>query len=133
MRVSLGFPEPAYEKQLLLKGDARAQLPKLNATITADELRTMQANAAKVQVSEALAMYVHRLLVATRTGAAGLGHGLSPRAGLSLLAAARAHALLSGQTYVAPDDVQAVFIAVAGHRMPGGNELAARVLSSTPT
>ncbi len=132
MRVSLGFPEPAYEKQLLLAGDARQHLTRLTPLVSADSLRSLQTSAAAVQVSEALATYVHRLLVATRTGASGFGYGLSPRAGLGLLSAARAHAYLNAQPYVAPDDVQAVFTSVAAHRLPGGNDAAVRVLESTP-
>lgn len=133
MRLSLGFPEPAYEKELLLSGDARQRLQGLKPVVDAETLRSLQTASSTVHVSEDLASYVHRLLVATRTGANGFGHGLSPRAGLGLLTAARAHAYIAGQRYVAPDDVQAVFGAVAGHRLPGGQEAAARVLESTPT
>jgi MoxR-like ATPase len=130
MRVSLGYPDAEHEKQLLLAGDARAQLAGIAPQVSAEELRTVQRAAMSVQTTAPLIAYVHRLLVATRTGANGFGHGLSPRAGLALVAAARAYAYLSGQTYVAPDDVQAVFGAVASHRLPGGDEAVRRVVES---
>ena len=130
MRVSLGYPDAEHEKTLLLAGDARAQLAGITPQISADELRSLQRAASAVQTTEALVAYVHRLLVATRTGANGFGHGLSPRAGLALIAAARAHAYIAGQSYVAPDDVQAVFGAVASHRLPGGDEAVRRVVET---
>ncbi len=130
MRVSLGYPDAAHEKQLLLAGDARAHLNELTPQVSADDLRALQRQASMVAISEALVGYVHRLLVATRTGASGLGHGLSPRAGLGVIAAARAHAYLSAQPYVAPDDVQAVFASIASHRLPGGNDSVSRVMES---
>ncbi len=84
-----------------------------------------QREAAAVHVAPALLDYVQALLAATRgnvgSGAdAGARRGLSPRAGLMLLAAARAWAMLSGRPMVLPEDVQAVFPSVAGHRLAGG-------------
>src|SRR5205085_12080217 len=88
-----------------------------------------QREAARVHVAPALLDYVQALLAATRGTTedrvnqaidAGTRRGLSPRAGLLLMAAARAWALLDGRPMVLPEDVQAVFPAVAGHRLAGG-------------
>ena len=73
-----------------------------------------------MHVAPALLDYVQALIAATRgAGAAGIQRGLSPRAGLLLLAASRAWALLAGRPMVLPEDVQAVFPAIAGHRIAG--------------
>jgi len=125
MSIELGYPDAAAERELLMGGDRRAQIPGIAAL--ADPLRLLgwQREAAAVHVSPALLDYVQALLAATRgntgNGAdAGGRRGLSPRAGLLLLAAARAWALLCGRPMVLPEDVQAVFPAVAGHRLAGG-------------
>jgi MoxR-like ATPase len=132
MRVSLGYPDAEHEQKLLLAGDARAQLPQLTPQVSSDDLRSLQNMVSKTHVSDVLVGYVHRLLMASRKGVSGLGHGLSPRAGLALIAAARAHAFLAQQSYVAPDHVQEVFSAVAAHRLPGGVDAAQQVLETTP-
>ena len=91
-----------------------------------------------VNTSPALIDYVQALLAASRVDAE-IRVGLSPRAGLALLNAARANALLDGRAYCLPEDVQAVFVAAAAHRItPGGashlgrDQLAQRLLESTP-
>lgn len=76
----------------------------------------LQGQASQVHVSDALADYVQALLAASREMDAA-GGGLSPRAGLGLLNAARAWSLIEGRDMVVPEDVQAVFAAVAGHRL----------------
>jgi MoxR-like ATPase len=78
-----------------------------------------------VHVAPALLDYIQALLAATRGNVgggadAGARRGLSPRAGILLLAAARAWALVAGRPMVVPEDVQAVFPSVAGHRLAGG-------------
>ena len=125
MSIELGYPDAAAERELLSGGDRRAQIPRIAALADPPLLLAWQREAAAVHVSPALLDYVQALLAATRgnTGSgadAGARRGLSPRAGLLLLAAARAWALLSGRPMVLPEDVQAVFAAVAGHRLAGG-------------
>lgn len=116
MRISLGFPDRAAERALLLGEDRRGMLAGKSAVIGGEAFMRMQSAASKVHVSDRLADYVQALLAATReTGVAG--GGLSPRAGLGLLAAARAWALIEGREMVLPEDVQAVFPCVAAHRM----------------
>lgn len=116
MRLSLGYPARAAEKALLL-GDARRELlPQLAPVLDHGELAAIQALIPQVRASDALIDYVLRLVEATRSEPQ-FAWGLSPRASLALLAAARAWAFLAGREYVIPEDVQAVLPAVAGHRL----------------
>ena len=92
--------------------------------VAADGTALLQREAAAVHVAPALLDYVQALLAASRgtgggTHLSGIQRGLSPRAGLLLVAAARAWALVAGRPMVLPEDVQAVFPAVAGHRLAG--------------
>ena len=122
MAIELGYPDPAAERELLLSGDRRARIPDLTACADAATLVAWQREAAAVHVAPALLDYIQGLLAASRGtggGAPRLQRGLSPRAGLLLLAASRAWALLAGRPMVLPEDVQAVFPSVAGHRLAG--------------
>lgn len=136
MRLSLGYPPPEAELALLSGQDRRAR--KAIARVTdRTQLMQLQNSCAEVFVSEAIARYVLRLLTASRNHG-GVLQGLSPRAGLSLLAAARAFALTEGRDFVAPEDVQAVWPAVAAHRLQGKDTrsltsaVVDELLSSTP-
>jgi MoxR-like ATPase len=122
--IELGYPDPAAERELLISGDRRVRIPTLAACADPPTLLAWQREAVAVHVAPALLDYVQALLAASRgtgSGATGSGiqRGLSPRAGLLLVAAARAWALLAGRPMVLPEDVQAVFPAVAGHRLAG--------------
>ena len=126
MCLSLGYPDAAAERSLLLGEDGRELLRRLPPLLDRDRLEQLQRQAQQVHVAPALADYVQRLLGASRDSR-GLLTGLSPRAGLALLRAARAHALLQAREYCGPEDVQAVLPAVAVHRLvavgestPGG-------------
>lgn len=125
MAIELGYPDPAAERELLISGDRRVRIAALSACADPATLLAWQREAVAVHVAPALLDYVQALLAASRgTGsdaAAGpaIQRGLSPRAGLLLVAAARAWALLAGRPMVLPEDVQAVFAAVAGHRLAG--------------
>lgn len=115
LRIHLGYPEREAERALLLGEDRRSLLARLEPVLGAAELRALQANVAQVHVAPALVSYLLGLLEATRSG-----HyltGLSPRAGLALLAAARAWAFLEGRDMVLPEDLQAVFAPVTAHRL----------------
>ncbi|MDE1165665.1 MAG: AAA family ATPase [Pseudomonas sp.] len=139
MRLSLGYPAKAAEKALLLGESRRELLPRMEAVLDHAQLAALQAAARAVRVSDALVDYVLRLVEATRTQAQ-FAWGLSPRASLALLAAARAWALLVGRDYVIPEDVQAVLPAVAGHRLreradptgQGGGALVQWLLKEVP-
>lgn len=116
MRLSLGYPARAAEKALLAGGSRRQMLPRLEPLLDHAGLAAAQAEVASVRASDALIDYVLRLVEATRSQSQ-FAWGLSPRASLGLLAAARAWAYLAGRDYVIPEDVQAVLPAVAGHRL----------------
>jgi MoxR-like ATPase len=125
MAIELGYPEPAAERELLISGDRRVRIATLNPCADAATLLAWQREAFAVHVAPALLDYVQALLAASRgTGSNGIvtaasARGLSPRAGLLLVAAARAWALLAGRPMVLPEDVQAVFTSVAAHRLAG--------------
>jgi len=122
MRIELGYPDPAAERALLL-GDSRRQLlNELQPVIDPESLTTMQQACSEVHVSAPLADYVQALLGHTRHNAQ-IPIGLSPRAGLGLIAAARAWAWLDGREHVEPEDVQRVFPSVAGHRIGLGQDV----------
>ena len=116
MRLSLGYPARAAERALLLGEARRDLLPRLEPILDHAELAAIQALHPQVRTSDALVDYVLRLVEATRSEAQ-FAWGLSPRASLALLAAARAWAFLANRDYVIPEDVQAVLPAVVGHRL----------------
>ncbi len=123
MAIELGYPDAAAERELLSGGDRRARIDELQALADPATLAEWQREATNVHVAPALLDYVQALLAATRGlagGEVGTRRGLSPRAGLMLLGAARAWALIAGRPMVLPEDVQAVFPSVAGHRLAGG-------------
>jgi len=116
MRLSMGFPPRVAERALLLEQDRRTLLAELQPSLTPAQLREAQVLVGKVVTTPALVDYLLALIEATRRHP-GLKQGLSPRAGLALRRAAQAWALLEGRNGVIPEDVQAVFPAVAGHRL----------------
>jgi MoxR-like ATPase len=116
MRISLGYPDPAAERALLAGGDRRVLLKELSPCMDPATLLAWQDRVDGIHVAPALLDYVQALLAATRA-APHWDLGLSPRAGLALLRAARAWALIDGRPQVVPEDVQAVLPSVAGHRL----------------
>ncbi len=118
VRLSLGYPDPAFERVLYLGGAAR---PVEQAALSPDQVLALQQSAAQVYASPALVDYVLALVGATRDMGRFV-HGLSPRAGQALLGVARGWALLHGRDTVVPEDVQAVFPAVATHRLQPAGE-----------
>jgi MoxR-like ATPase len=116
MRIELGYPERGAERALLAAGGQRAHADQLRALLQAGDVTELQRAAATVHAAAPLIDYVQAVVEATRRDPAFL-HGLSPRAGLGLLAAARAWAWLAGRDMVLPDDIQDVLPAVARHRL----------------
>jgi MoxR-like ATPase len=116
MRISLGYPDRAAERELLMGHDRRSMLDALPSLLDAAELNTLQQQVLAVHAADPLLNYVQDLIAATRSGHWFL-QGLSPRAGIALVRAAKAQALLSGRNYVAPDDVQAVLPQTIAHRL----------------
>lgn len=116
MRIQLGYPDRTAERALLMGEDRRELLARQTPVITPEQIATLQQAARSTLVSERIIDYVQRLLAQSRQSAVFDG-GLSPRAGIGLLAAARAWALIQGRGHVLPEDVQAVFPSVATHRL----------------
>ena len=116
MRISLGYPSPAMEREVLLDAGRHTRIGGLEAVLTPAEVIALQARVGSVQVAPLLLDYVQALIAHTRRDTT-LQLGLSPRAGQGLVRAARAWALLQGRSGVLPEDVQAVLPAVAGHRL----------------
>ena len=116
MCISLGYPDRASERALLAGEDRRHLVERLGAVMNPAELGLAQAAVQKVHASEALLDYLQALIAATRSGQ-WFVEGLSPRAGIAILRAARARALLAQRDYVAPDDLQAILPQTAAHRL----------------
>ena len=116
MRVELGYPDRAAERALLAGADRRKIAAQLKPVMSVADFEAMQIAAAKLHVSPALIDYIQALIEASRR-APQFASGLSPRAGLGLLAAARAWAYVASRDAVLPEDVQAVLPNVAVHRL----------------
>ncbi|MFZ4286767.1 AAA family ATPase [Variovorax sp. HJSM1_2] len=116
MRISLGYPDRAAERVLLAGQDPRERVETLDPLLTLAELQQLQQQVLKIHTGAPLLEYVQDLLAATRSGR-WFVQGLSPRAGIAIVRAAKAQALLSGRDYVAPDDVQAILPQTVAHRL----------------
>ncbi|MEO6363418.1 MAG: AAA family ATPase [Caldimonas sp.] len=116
MCITLGYPDRKSERELLAGADRREAIGKLGAVMTPAELLAAQQAVQAVHASEALLDYLQLIIATTRSGA-WFDAGLSPRAGVAVLRAARARALLGGRDYVAPDDVQYVLPQTIAHRL----------------
>ena len=116
MCITLGYPDRLAERALLAGEDRRAVLTSLKPVMTPQDLQQAQAAAAQVVASDALLDYLQALVQATRSGR-WFVQGLSPRAAIAVLRAARARALMAGRDYVAPDDLQAILPQTIAHRL----------------
>ncbi len=116
MRLDLGFPDRAAERRLLTEDPRRTMLDRQVAVLSAEQVAQAQKAAQAVQVAGALIDYLQDLLAASRA-MPEMNGGFSPRAGLGLLMATRAYALLAGRGYALPEDLQAVAPAVLAHRL----------------
>ena len=116
LRLAMGYPSAQAERELLRGTDRRDLIARAVPKLDDTQVRALREAVSQVHASDALVDYVQALLTRSRQHA-GVRVGLSPRAGLALLRAARAHALLLGRGHVVPEDVQTLFVAVAGHRL----------------
>ena len=116
MCITLGYPDRVSERALLSGRDRREAIHELQAVMSPADLQAAQQAVLAVHASEPLLDYLQALIAATRDGR-WFVEGLSPRAGISLLRAAKAHALLDARDYVAPDDMQAVLPQTVAHRL----------------
>jgi MoxR-like ATPase len=134
MRVHLGYPAPAAERELLKGVDRRALVDSLEPVISVETLKALQKRILDIHVAPALLDYVQALVAHTRN-ASSVQTGLSPRAAIGLLRAARAIALIAGRDAVIPEHIQEVFAAVVEHRMRrrgGGEAAVAPMLEAVP-
>jgi MoxR-like ATPase len=116
MRISLGFPDVAAEKQILLSESSHDSYKKLLPCVDTDKLMAMQTAVSQVTVSNNIIEYVIALNHVSRHQNF-VGRPLSPRAGQALVSAAKAWAFMEERTYVIPEDVQTVFSSVCQHRL----------------
>ncbi len=116
IRISLGYPDHAAEAAMLAAHESGDQVQALRPVVTAAEVLAAQDAAARIRATAPLRDYVVRLLWRTRDDPR-VDLGASPRAGLMLLRAAKAHAMLAGRDHALPDDVQALAEPVLAHRM----------------
>lgn len=133
VRISLGYPEPSTERELLKGKNGRVLLNGIQQVLNEQRLKALQSLVPQIRLSDALLDYIQRLLAYTRNPEV-CQLGLSPRGALALVKSAQSWALVQGRGHVLPEDVQAVFIAVAGHRLVGrqetqGEQLARHILS----
>lgn len=138
MRISLGYPDRAAERKLLAGQDRRDLVERLPSLLTQAELQQLQQQVLAIHAADPLLDYVQDLIAATRSGQ-WFVQGLSPRAGIAVVRAAKAQALLSGRDYVAPDDVQAILPQTIAHRLipvsdagRGANEQVRALLQAVP-
>ncbi len=137
LRLTLGYPGEDAERALLSGVDRRDLIAQVTPVLGDADVVQLRHAVSAVQASEALVNYVQALLARSRRHP-GVRVGLSPRAGLALLRASRAYALLLGRSHVVPEDVQALFAAVAAHRLVadadagGDHALAKAILHAVP-
>ncbi len=138
LRMNLGYPDRDAERTMLGAIDRREVLGALSPCLAPEQIIELRHACTAIFASAALIDYVQALLAASREHPE-IRVGLSPRAGLALLGAARAHALLAGRALCLPEDVQAVFPFVASHRLTPSasarasrDKLALQVLETTP-
>ncbi len=127
MRIKLGYPDHAAERALLKGEDRRELIAKIAPAMSVENLLALQADVTRIFVSDALVDYVQALVNHTRDSAR-FDTGLSPRAGLAILRAAQAWALMAGRQQVLPEDVQTIVPAVVGHRLHPVSSSEAKVL-----
>jgi MoxR-like ATPase len=137
LRLTLGYPGEEAERALLSGTDRRELIAQAKPILGNADVLALRTAAADVHTGDPLVSYVQALLARSRRHP-GVRVGLSPRAGLALLRAARAYALLLGREHVVPEDVQALFAPVAAHRLVAdadagdGASLARAILHAVP-
>lgn len=116
MRLTIGYPDRQAEREILTGGDRQAYARTQAPILKPEDALTLRERARAIRTSGPLLDYIQDLLAASRARP-DWGGGLSPRAGLGLLDATRAFALLAARDYALPEDAQAVATAVLAHRL----------------
>ncbi|KPZ71700.1 MULTISPECIES: AAA family ATPase [unclassified Shewanella] len=127
MRISIGYPNEQAELEMLKSDTAKNTATTMPQCFTPDELITLQSLVQKVSASDAVLKYLIHLAQYSREQADG--NGLSPRASIALLDAAKAWAFMHQRNYVVPEDIQAVFHCVAEHRIRNNNPIQGQAIS----
>ncbi|MEE8481855.1 MAG: MoxR family ATPase [Acidiferrobacterales bacterium] len=137
LRIEMGYPDRKAERELLKGRDRRQLYAELQPSLSETKLLHLQQQVAQVNASDALLEYVQDLLAASRSSKLFI-NGLSPRAGLGLVQAARAWAFIHGRSMVLPEDVQAIAASVMVHRLHSAasgqpeSELVQQLIDSVP-
>ncbi|MCH8105905.1 MAG: MoxR family ATPase [Proteobacteria bacterium] len=116
MRIKLGYPDAEAERALFAGGNPRDKLDQITAVVSIDRFLEIQQAVENIHCSGPLIQYVQDLIQATRNPGLFV-YGISPRAGLAIIRASKAWALMSGRDYIEPGDVKAIFAVVTGHRL----------------
>ncbi|MEW4983704.1 MAG: MoxR family ATPase [Cycloclasticus sp.] len=124
MRLSIGYPDTESEKKLLNGTNTRRQLESSKPVISSDQLVSLQQQVLDINAAEPLIAYVQALLEFSRSSPL-FTQGLSPRAGIALIQAAKAWALIDGRDSVYPEDIQALLPSITEHRLQLQNNVAA--------
>lgn len=119
MSLTLDLPPRDIEKQILTGKSIKSQIESLDPIIKIDQLTSLMKKVDEIHMDESIYEYILDLLSALRGGQSNLFHNVSIRAGLDLVKASKAHALIEGRQFVTPDDVQNICTAVMGHRVGG--------------
>jgi MoxR-like ATPase len=138
MKISLGYPDQAAERALFSGDNPRELMHRLQPVVSVDRFIAMQTAVDTIHCSDPLLDYVQRLIQGTRNPGLFV-YGLSPRAGLAIIQACKAWALMNGRSHAEPGDVQTVFGAIADHRLTPSEqhsrptmELVNELLDQTP-
>ncbi len=116
MRISLGYPDPQAERNLLTGSDPRKKIPHLKACLTTEQLAELKEAVRTIKTSDSVVAYLQRLVHETRRSEDFI-HGLSPRGAMALLQAAKTWAYMHTRDYVIPEDIQVLLPAVITHRI----------------
>ena len=125
MRLTIGYPDPIAERELLINTDQRANLQNIRQCLTAADVQQAQAGITTVNATDTLLDYVQRLVAYTRKDH-HFSFGLSPRGAQAIMRAARTWALMHDRKYVLPEDVQMVLPAVVDHRLRSVSDTSGR-------
>lgn len=121
MRLEMGYPDQAHEKELLKGSDRRELLQTIAATMSPEQLLAVQAMVPQVHVADSLINYLQKILNFTRQNPL-YKNGLSPRAGIAILRCAQAWAVLDDRDHLLPEDLQAILPATTRHRLQPSSE-----------
>jgi MoxR-like ATPase len=138
MKLSLGYPDEEAELALLAGGNPRELMYQMRPVLSIERFVDIQSAVDKIHCSEPLLNYV-QVLIQTSRNPGLFVYGISPRAGLAIVQASKAWALMDGRSHAEPGDVQSVFGVIAEHRLTPAEQhsrptrdMVAEILDQTP-